>query len=93
MHSETRQQQKEKPPRTQPLDPFKLCFRCNTMVTTDTDEIQIAAGRSYVRVANPGLAMQPMSQALQEYAVTQPHYEQVHAILTQGADERIQMLA
>ena len=58
---------------------------------------QIAAGRSYARVAllvaGLGLAMQPMSQALQEYAAMQPYYEQVHATLTQGAGERIQMLA
>jgi len=58
---------------------------------------QIGAGRSYARVAlratGLGLAMQPMSQALQEYAAMQPHYEKVHALLSQGAQERIQMLA
>ena len=58
---------------------------------------QIAAGRSYLRVAlrvtSLGLAMQPMSQALQEYAAMQPHYENVHALLAQGAEERVQMLA
>lgn len=58
---------------------------------------QIAAGRSYLRVAlrvtSLGLAMQPMSQALQEYTAMQSHYEQIHAMLTQGGDERIQMLA
>ena len=58
---------------------------------------QIRAGRSYLRVAlrvtSLGLAMQPMSQALQEYAAMQSHYEQVHAMLTEGGDERIQMLA
>ena len=58
---------------------------------------QIAAGRSYMRVAlrvtSLGLAMQPMSQALQEYAAMQPHYDNVHRILTQGGEERVQMLA
>lgn len=58
---------------------------------------QIGAGRSYLRVAlsatGLGLAMQPMSQALQEYPAMQPHYESVHAILVEGAGERVQMLA
>ena len=58
---------------------------------------QIAAGRSYMRVAlrvtSLGLALQPMSQALQEYAAMQPHYDEVHGMLTQGGEERIQMLA
>ncbi|MDH3469011.1 MAG: twin-arginine translocation pathway signal protein [Gammaproteobacteria bacterium] len=58
---------------------------------------QIMAGRSYLRVAlratSLGLAMQPMSQALQEYATMQSHFEQVHMMLTEGAGERVQMLA
>jgi len=58
---------------------------------------QIAAGRSYVRAAlsvtSLGLAMQPMSQALQEYTTMQPHYEKVHSLLTDSSGERIQMLA
>lgn len=58
---------------------------------------QIAAGRSYLRVAlrvtDLGLAMQPMSQALQEYPAMQPHYDQIHAMLTEGSGERVQMLA
>lgn len=58
---------------------------------------QVAAGRSYVRVAlratGLGLAMQPMSQALQEYAAMKPHFEEIHSILTPGSGERIQMLA
>lgn len=58
---------------------------------------QIAAGQSYLRVAlratSLELSMQPMSQALQEYVAMQPHYERIHAMLTRGDDERIQMLA
>ena len=58
---------------------------------------QIAAGRSYLRVAlrvaSLDLAMQPMSQALQEYPAMKPHYEQVHQMLTNSDDERVQMLA
>lgn len=58
---------------------------------------QIAAGRSYLRVAlhvtGLGLSMQPMSQALQEYAAMRPYYKKVHAMLTNNAGERVQMLA
>jgi hypothetical protein len=58
---------------------------------------QITAGRSYLRVAlrvtSLGLAMQPMSQALQEYAAMKSHYEQVHAMLSESTGERVQMLA
>lgn len=58
---------------------------------------QIEAGRSYMRAAlqvtGLGLAMQPMSQALQEYAAMRPYYDQVHAMLSRGGDERVQMLA
>ncbi|MCP4764959.1 MAG: hypothetical protein GY875_01675 [Gammaproteobacteria bacterium] len=58
---------------------------------------QIGAGRNYLRVAlgvtSLGLAMQPMSQALQEYAAMQVYYKKVHSMLTDGAEERVQMLA
>ena len=58
---------------------------------------QIAAGRSYLRVAlrvaSLDLAMQPMSQALQEYEAMQLHYKQVHELLAEHTDERVQMLA
>ncbi|MCP4010402.1 MAG: twin-arginine translocation pathway signal protein [Proteobacteria bacterium] len=58
---------------------------------------QISAGRSYMRIAlgvtSFGLTMQPMSQALQEYAAMKPHYEQVHQMLTRDGEERVQMLA
>lgn len=58
---------------------------------------QVAAGRSYMRLAlratGLGLAMQPMSQALQEYATMKPHYKRIHEMLSHKAQERIQMLA
>lgn len=58
---------------------------------------QIAAGRSYLRIAlrvtSLGLAMQPMSQALQEYPAMQPYYKKIHSMLTDGTEERVQMLA
>ena len=67
----------------------------NTTGNTRVD--QIAAGRAYLRVAlsatSVGLAMQPMSQALQEYPAMQPYYKQVHTMLTGGNGERVQMLA
>jgi len=58
---------------------------------------QIDAGRAYLRIAlavtGLGLSMQPMSQALQEYDAMQAHYQKLHALLTGGGDERVQMLA
>ena len=58
---------------------------------------QIAAGRSYLRVAlrvaGLGLEMQPMSQALQEYEAMRPYYRRVHDLLTSAPDERVQMLS
>lgn len=58
---------------------------------------QIDAGRAYMRVslqaAADGLAMQPMSQALQEYSAMAPFYETVHNKLADRAGERVQMLA
>ena len=58
---------------------------------------QIEAGRAFMRVAlqatADGLAMQPMSQALQEYPEMAQYYETVHTWLTEGHGERVQMLA
>jgi len=58
---------------------------------------QIAVGRNYLRVAlrvtSLGLAMQPMSQALQEYTAMQTHYQRIHSMLTDKPGERVQMLA
>ena len=46
---------------------------------------QIEAGRAYVRLqlkaTELGVGMHPMSQALQEFAEMQPHYEQAHQLL------------
>lgn len=57
---------------------------------------QIEAGRAYMRVAlaatAEGLSMQPMSQALQEYATMESHYKVVHQMLTNYPLERVQML-
>lgn len=63
----------------------------------NTRQEQIAAGRSYLRVALQvsalGIAMQPMSQALQEYAAMQDYFKQVHELLADEEPQRIQMLA
>ena len=58
---------------------------------------QIEAGRAYTRIAlqatSDGLAMQPMSQALQEYPAMAPFYKTIHERLTHQPGERVQMLA
>ena len=58
---------------------------------------QIEAGRAYMRVAlqatADNIAMQPMSQALQEYAAMAPYFEPIHDRLTSQPGERVQMLA
>ncbi|HUS52836.1 MAG TPA: twin-arginine translocation pathway signal protein [Thermohalobaculum sp.] len=58
---------------------------------------QIDAGRAYLRVALQAtadqLAMQPMSQALQEYAAMAPYFQTLHDRLTSRPGERVQMLA
>lgn len=58
---------------------------------------QIEAGRAYMRIAlqatADGLAMQPMSQALQEYAAMVPYYNTAQKMLTNRGGERVQMLA
>ncbi len=67
----------------------------NTMGNDRT--AQIEAGRAYMRialqVAADDLAMQPMSQALQEYAAMAPYYKTIHEGLTDQSGERVQMLA
>ncbi|MEG3619432.1 hypothetical protein V5T82_13270 [Magnetovibrio sp. PR-2] len=67
----------------------------NTADNTRTD--QILAGRAYMRLAlaatNANLAMQPMSQALQEYPEMKVHYAKAHALLTEKPGQTVQMLA
>ncbi|MCF6262494.1 MAG: hypothetical protein L3J24_02755 [Xanthomonadales bacterium] len=58
---------------------------------------QIEVGRAYMRIALQAsaekLAIQPMSQALQEYSAVEPYYKTIHASLAQQPGERVQMLA
>ena len=64
----------------------------------NTRSSQLAAGRAYVRAhleaTALGLAMQPLSQALQEFAEVRPQYEAVHRALGLDPTTRtLQMLA
>ncbi|MGE0502972.1 MAG: twin-arginine translocation pathway signal protein [Rhizobiaceae bacterium] len=56
---------------------------------------QIAAGRDHLRInlaaTAAGLAIQPFSQALQEFSEMQPHREAMRAALGVQADETLQM--
>ena len=61
----------------------------------DTRIDQIKAGRDWIRLqlaaTGYGLAMQPVSQALQEYPEMETHYAQVHEMLA-APGETVQML-
>jgi hypothetical protein len=69
------------------------------MVTPGNDRVtQIQAGRAYVRVqlaaTAQGLAMQPLSQALQEYAEQKQPYADIHALAgAAGSGSTVQMWA
>ena len=51
----------------------------------NTRSDQVQAGRAYVRLQLQatalGVGMHPMSQALQEFAEMEPHYERVHQLV------------
>lgn len=57
---------------------------------------QLKAGRDWMRIhlaaTREGVAMQPLSQALQEYPEMADHYKQVHGLLAPSGGT-IQMLA
>ena len=61
----------------------------------NTRDDQINAGRDWIRLqlaaTEHGLAMQPVSQALQEYPEMAAHYAQLHEMLT-APGETVQML-
>jgi len=68
------------------------------IVSSDNSRVsQIEAGRSYMRAtlsaAAHGVAVQPLSQALQEYPEMAPHFATVHQLLTTAPGQRVQMLA
>jgi hypothetical protein len=69
------------------------------MVTPANDRAtQVNAGRAYARVqlaaTAQGLAMQPLSQALQEYAEQQQPYVDIHALAgASSPGETVQMWA
>lgn len=68
-------------------------------ITTPDDSrlSQLETGRVYVRanlkVAELGLAMQPLSQALQEFPEMDGHYSDLHKMLGVAFPSRVQMLA
>lgn len=68
------------------------------ITTPDDSRIsQLEAGRLYVRAglnaAELGLAVQPLSQALQEYPEMDEHYSGLHKLLSMDFPNRVQMLA
>lgn len=68
------------------------------ITTMGNDRItQIKAGRAFMRLAlqatADGLALQPMSQALQEYSAMAPFFATVHDLLIDRPGMRVQMLA
>ena len=69
------------------------------MVTPANDRVtQVNAGRAYVRAqlaaTAQGLAMQPLSQALQEYPEQKQTYADIHALAgAKAPDETVQMWA
>ena len=62
---------------------------------SNSREDQIAAGRDWVRInlaaTAAGVALQPLSQALQEYPEMAEHYANIHKMLA-PAGHTIQML-
>ena len=58
---------------------------------------QLEGGRRYVRAhlraATNGVAMHPLSQALQEYPEMADHFARIHQILGASGSQRVQMLA
>ncbi len=58
---------------------------------------QLEAGRRYaratLRAAKLGVAVHPLSQALQEYPAMAEHFATAHRLLTRAPGERVQMLA
>jgi hypothetical protein len=67
-----------------------------TVTADNTRKTQILAGRDWVRLnlasTREGIAIQPLSQALQEYPEMKPLYDEVHAMLAPGGGT-VQMLA
>jgi hypothetical protein len=63
----------------------------------NTRKDQIEAGRGYVRMnlkaTAPGIAMHPLSQALQEYEEVKPQFEAIKQKLDVKPQETLQMFA
>lgn len=82
------------------LDMYQTMFAATPafvwLTTSDNSrEAQIAAGQAWLRLnlmtTQQGLALQPVSQSLQEYPQMQSHYQRVHELLA-ARGETVQML-
>jgi len=82
------------------LDMYQTMFAATPafvwLTTSDNSrEAQIAAGQAWLRLnlmtTQQGLALQPVSQCLQEYPQMQSHYQRVHELLAEQG-ETVQML-
>jgi hypothetical protein len=82
------------------LDMYQTMFAATPafvwLTTSDNSrEAQIAAGQAWLRLnlmtTQQGLALQPVSQSLQEYPEMQSHYQRVHELLA-ARGETVQML-
>ncbi len=82
------------------LDMYQTMFAATPafvwLTTPDNSrEAQIAAGQGWLRLnlmtTQQGLALQPVSQCLQEYPQMQSHYQRVHELLA-ARGETVQML-
>lgn len=80
------------------LDPLETAMGY-VFIKTDGNnrKDQIEAGRGYVRMnlkaTELGIAMHPLSQALQEYDEVKPHFEEIRQKLEVQPEETLQMFA
>lgn len=77
-------------------EPFETAMAFLWLSTSGNSRAdQIAAGRDHVRLnlaaTAAGLSMQPFSQALQEFALMQPHYERMRNALGISPGDTLQM--
>ena len=78
--------------------PFDTAMAFVWFITAgNTRAHQVGAGRDYVRAnlaaTAAGVAMQPLSQALQEFPEMAPHFAGMREALDVGASETVQMFA
>ena len=83
------------PANSEPVTPFPGTDILQTSFSAPKRTFQINAGRDWIRLhlaaTGLGLAMQPVSQALQEYPEMESHFALVHEALA-APGETVQML-